>query len=85
MNCYCGSIFVPCLHYACFPKTVRLLASFWELTIQFTNMMKTISHRGKSCTMSSKQTYICLTHSVYTKGVFAKTKLQLIIITTALH
>jgi len=35
--------------------------------------------------MSSKQTYICLTHSVYTKGVFAKTKLQLIIITTALH
>jgi len=34
--------------------------------------------------MSSKQTCICLIHSVYTKCVFAKTKLQLII-TTALH
>jgi len=85
MKFYCGSIFVPCLHYACFPKTVRLSASYWELTIQFTNMMKTISHSEKSCTMSSEQTCICLTHSVYTKCVFAKTKLQLFIITTALH
>jgi len=61
MTCSCGSNFVTCLHYACFPKTVRLLTSYWELTMQFTNMMKTTSHSGKSYTMSSEQTCICLT------------------------
>jgi len=45
--------------------------------------MDNIVNRGK-LHMSSEQTCMCLTHSVWKKCVFAETKLQLII-TTAPH
>ena len=46
MTCHCGGIFVRYLFYTCFPKPIRLLASYLGLTIglKFTNMIYCRQH-----------------------------------------